>query len=159
MRPNSSWIKRNFQRFNFLCFGGKLPIPKFYVKNIGKKVLGECGFTNTVYYYTDDKEANLYVEIDGIERIIKKDNFDIAKPYIVLNSEYIGPKHMWIDILLHEMCHLAVYFECKGVKRNHGKLFHSFARLVINKMGGKIKIENIIGSGYSSHGCIKHSPN
>lgn len=159
----TGWMQEKFDEFNAAYFGGRLMECQFSTFSTGKgsqgRTLGRFSLKNCGYNSVD-RRRKLYhfgylpgeVSIQKWGRPcieITRENFvRICQPMISLNANYTWNEISAQLVLIHEMCHYAVYVSngyCREA-RSHGARFMAFARQVDSLSEGKYTVNKVATS-------------
>lgn len=88
-------------------------------------------------YYASQRLDELNVDID------RNNFFEYTKPMIGLNGHYKRTEHMWLNTLVHEMCHYYTYMDGNVPVQAHGREFRQIATVVGTRSNGIFEIKRL----------------
>ena len=144
--PTVDWIAEKYFELNEWLFNGKLGNCLFEVYTSGKgmeRSLGHFRFTGTNVKY-DKRTRQMYYAGYGYKENIDADNFVYyTKPMIGLNGNYKRTEHMWLNTLVHEMCHYYTYMNGRVPVQAHGTEFRRIGQIVGVRSNGVFDIKRL----------------
>lgn len=146
--PTVDWIAEKYFELNEWLFNGKLGNCLFEVYTSGKgmeRSLGHFRLTGKGVKYNKRTRRMFWVDpvwLDKVE-ITAKNFVEDAKPMIGLNGNYKRTEHMWLNTLVHEMCHYYTYMNGYVPVQAHGKEFRYIAAVVGHMSGGVFEIKRL----------------
>ena len=148
--PTVDWIAEKYFELNEWLFNGKLGNCLFEVYTSGKgmeRSLGHFRFTGTGVKY-DKRTRRMYwvdpVYHNSLEVHINAANFvKYTKPMIGLNGNYKRTEHMWLNTLVHEMCHYYTYMNGQVPVQAHGTEFRQIGQIVGIRSNGVFDIKRL----------------
>ena len=144
--PTVDWIAEKYFELNEWLFNGKLGNCLFEVYTSGKgmeRSLGHFRFTGTNIKY-DKRTRQMYYANYGYKENIDADNFVYyTKPMIGLNGNYKRTEHMWLNTLVHEMCHYYTYMNGRVPVQAHGTEFRHIGSIVGIRSNGIFNIKRL----------------
>ena len=144
--PTVDWIAEKYFELNEWLFNGKLGNCLFEVYTSGKgmeRSLGHFRFTGTGVKY-DKRTRQMYYTSYGYKENIDADNFAYyTKPMIGLNGNYKRTEHMWLNTLVHEMCHYYTYMNGRVPVQAHGTEFRQIGQIVGARSNGVFDIKRL----------------
>jgi len=144
--PTVDWIAEKYFELNEWLFNGKLDNCLFEVYTSGKgmeRSLGHFRFTGTNVKY-DKRTRQMYYTSYGYKENIGADNFVYyTKPMIGLNGNYKRTEHMWLNTLVHEMCHYYTYMNGRVPVQAHGTEFRQIGQIVGIRSNGVFDIKRL----------------
>lgn len=144
--PTVDWIAEKYFELNEWLFNGKLGNCLFEVYTSGKgmeRSLGHFRFTGTNIKY-DKRTRQMYYTSYGYRENIDADNFvHYTKPMIGLNGNYKRTEHMWLNTLVHEMCHYYTYMNGRVPVQAHGTEFRHIGSIVGIRSNGVFDIKRL----------------
>lgn len=145
--PTVSWMSNKYNEMNKLLFDGSLGPCQFeiFTKGSGSqgKTLGYflCSGRNLK---ADRRTRRIFKEtiFDRID--VDKDNFyEMCKPIIALNGNYVGLEKSFLTTLVHEMCHYYTYMRGLCPRQAHGPEFRHICSVVAYRSNGEFTIERV----------------
>lgn len=121
MIPTIPFIKRKFDEYNRLMFGGKLPDIPIKLSN-AKSFLGVCSYKKK------------RVGITG-----KTVNYDFA---LRINTRIDLPQNVVEDTIIHEMIHYYIAYNQIKDTSAHGELFRSMMQDINRKFGRNVSVSH-----------------
>ena len=144
--PTVDWIAEKYFELNEWLFNNKLGNCLFEVYTSGKgmeRSLGHFRFTGTNIKY-DKRTRQMYYANYGYKENIDADNFVYyTKPMIGLNGNYKRTEHMWLNTLVHEMCHYYTYMNGRVPVQAHGTEFRHIGSIVGIRSNGVFDIKRL----------------
>lgn len=116
MRPTQDQVNKWFDRYNILCFEGKLPRPQIKL-NTRYGVMGLTKYCVVSYPNGETRCTDISIEIS-----IRRDL----------------PEQEYIDTIIHEMIHYYIAYNNLKDNAPHGVLFQQIMQNIINRHGIKI---------------------
>lgn len=148
--PTVDWIAEKYFELNEWLFNGKLGNCLFEVYTSGKgmeRSLGHFRFTGKGVKYNKRTRRMYWVDpvwLDVLEIDITADNFvEYTKPMIGLNGNYKRTEHMWLNTLVHEMCHYYTYMDGRVPVQAHGTEFRRIGQIVGARSNGVFDIKRL----------------
>lgn len=148
--PTVDWIAEKYNELNSWLFGGRLGDCLFEVFTSGKgmeRSLGHFRFTGTNIKYDKDTREMYWADPKGgglLKFPINRNNFAYyIKPMIGLNGHYKRTEFMWLNTLVHEMCHYYTYMDGVIPVQPHGVKFRQIGALIERKSNGVFKIKTL----------------
>lgn len=148
--PTVDWIAEKYFELNEWLFNGKLGNCLFEVYTSGKgmeRSLGHFRFTGTGVKYNKRTRRMYWVDpvnINSWEVHINAENFvKYTKPMIGLNGNYKRTEHMWLNTLVHEMCHYYTYMNGQVPVQAHGTEFRQIGQIVGVRSNGVFDIKRL----------------
>ena len=145
--PTVDWITEKYFELNEWLFNGRLDNCLFEVYTSGKgmeRSLGHFRFTGNGVKYNKRTGQMYYYTGYGEKEKIDADNFALyTKPMIGLNGNYKRTEYMWLNTLVHEMCHYYTYMGGRRPVRAHGIDFRQIASIVGIRSNGIFNIKRI----------------
>lgn len=148
--PTVDWIAEKYFELNEWLFNGKLGNCLFEVYTSGKGMessLGHFRFTGTGVKYNKRTRRMYWVDhvwLDVLEIDITAENFvEYTKPMIGLNGNYKRTEHMWLNTLVHEMCHYYTYMDGVVPVQAHGTEFRQIGQIVGARSNGVFDIKRL----------------
>jgi hypothetical protein len=148
--PTVDWIAEKYFELNEWLFNGKLGNCLFEVYTSGKgmeRSLGHFRFTGTGVKYNKRTRRMYWVDpvwLDVLEVDITAENFvEYTKPMIGLNGNYKRTEHMWLNTLVHEMCHYYTYMNGRVPVQAHGTEFRQIGQIVGTRSNGVFDIKRL----------------
>ena len=148
--PTVDWIAEKYFELNEWLFNGKLGNCLFEVYTSGKgmeRSLGHFRFTGQGVKYNKRTRRMYWVDpvwLDVLEIDITADNFvEYTKPMIGLNGNYKRTEHMWLNTLVHEMCHYYTYMDGRVPVQAHGTEFRRIGQIVGARSNGVFDIKRL----------------
>jgi hypothetical protein len=148
--PTVDWIAEKYFDLNEWLFKGELGECLFEIYTSGKgmeRSLGHFRFTGTGVKY--NKRTRRMYWVDPIytdipeEDIYKGNFFKYTKPMIGLNGNYKRTEHMWLNTLVHEMCHYYTYMNGRVPVQAHGTEFRQIGQIVGDRSNGIFDIKRL----------------
>ena len=147
--PTVDWIAEKYFELNEWLFKGKLGNCLFEIYTTGKGMettLGHFRFTGTNIKY-DKRTRQMYYAEFGLKENINADNFvHYTRPMIGLNGNYKRTEHMWLNTLVHEMCHYYTYMNGRVPVQAHGTEFREIGQIVGIRSNGVFDIKRLCDS-------------
>ena len=147
--PTVDWIAEKYFELNEWLFKGKLGNCLFEIYTTGKGMettLGHFRFTGTNIKY-DKRTRQMYYAEFGLKENINADNFvHYTRPMIGLNGNYKRTEHMWLNTLVHEMCHYYTYMNGRVPVQAHGTEFRHIGSIVGIRSNGIFDIKRLCDS-------------
>ena len=144
--PTVDWIAEKYFELNEWLFKGKLGNCLFEIYTTGKGMettLGHFRFTGTNIKY-DKRTRQMYYAGYGLKENINADNFvHYTRPMIGLNGNYKRTEHMWLNTLVHEMCHYYTYMNGRVPVQAHGTEFRHIGSIVGIRSNGIFDIKRL----------------
>lgn len=144
--PTVDWIAEKYFELNEWLFKGKLGNCLFEIYTTGKGMettLGHFRFTGTNIKY-DKRTRQMYYAEFGLKENINADNFvHYTRPMIGLNGNYKRTEHMWLNTLVHEMCHYYTYMNGRVPVQAHGTEFREIGQIVGIRSNGIFDIKRL----------------
>lgn len=148
--PTVDWIAEKYFELNEWLFNGKLGNCLFEVYTSGKgmeRSLGHFRFTGKGVKYNKRTRRMYWVDpvyIGPLEVHINAENFvKYTKPMIGLNGNYKRTEHMWLNTLVHEMCHYYTYMNGIVPVQAHGTEFRQIGQIVGIRSNGVFDIKRL----------------
>jgi hypothetical protein len=148
--PTVDWIAEKYFELNEWLFNGKLGNCLFEVYTSGKgmeRSLGHFRFTGKGVKYNKRTRRMFWVDpvwLDVLEVDITAENFvEYTKPMIGLNGNYKRTEHMWLNTLVHEMCHYYTYMNGRVPVQAHGAEFRQIGQIVGDRSNGIFDIKRL----------------
>ena len=148
--PTVDWIAEKYFELNEWLFNGKLGNCLFEVYTSGKgmeRSLGHFRFTGTGVKYNKRTRRMYWVDPvyhNSLEVHINAANFvKYTKPMIGLNGNYKRTEHMWLNTLVHEMCHYYTYMNGQVPVQAHGTEFRQIGQIVGIRSNGVFDIKRL----------------
>lgn len=148
--PTVDWIAEKYFELNEWLFNGKLGNCLFEVYTSGKgmeRSLGHFRFTGKGVKYNKRTRRMYWVDpvwLDVLEVDITAENFvEYTKPMIGLNGNYKRTEHMWLNTLVHEMCHYYTYMNGRVPVQAHGTEFRQIGQIVGIRSNGVFDIKRL----------------
>lgn len=148
--PTVDWIAEKYFELNEWLFNGKLGNCLFEVYTSGKgmeRSLGHFRFTGKGVKYNKRTRRMYWVDpvwVDVLEVNITAENFvEYTKPMIGLNGNYKRTEHMWLNTLVHEMCHYYTYMNGRVPVQAHGTEFRQIGQIVGVRSNGVFDIKRL----------------
>ena len=156
--PTVDWIADKYFELNEWLFNGRLGNCLFEVFTRGEGMetsLGHFRLTGRSVKYNKRTRQMFYVGYDHKENIdadnfayykenINADNFAYyTKPMIGLNGNYKRTEHMWLNTLVHEMCHYYTYMGGRVPIQAHGIEFRQIGQIVGIRSNGIFDIKRL----------------
>ena len=147
--PTVDWIAEKYFELNEWLFKGKLGNCLFEIYTTGKGMettLGHFRFTGT-NIKCDKRTRQMYYAEFGLKENINVDNFVYyTRPMIGLNGNYKRTEHMWLNTLVHEMCHYYTYMNGRVPVQAHGTEFRHIGSIVGIRSNGIFDIKRLCDS-------------
>lgn len=148
--PTVDWIAEKYFELNEWLFKGKLGNCLFEVYTTGKGMettLGHFRFTGNGIKY-NKRTRRMYwadpVYLGDLKVDITTNNFaEYTKPMIGLNGNYKRTEHMWLNTLVHEMCHYYTYMNGRVPVQAHGTEFREIGQIVGIRSNGIFDIKRL----------------
>lgn len=148
--PTTDWMKEKYDELNKWLFGGRLGNCLFEIYTTGKgaeRSLGHFRFTGSNIKY-DRRTREMYWSDPkyggSLKFPINNSNFvHYTQPMIGFNGHYKRTEHMWLNTLVHEMCHYYTYMNGYVPVQAHGKEFRNIAAVVGHRSGGVFEIKRL----------------
>ena len=144
--PTVDWITEKYFELNGWLFNGRLGNCLFEIYTTGEGMetsLGHFRFTGRGVKY-NKRTRQMYYTDYGREEKIDADNFVYyAKPMIGLNGNYKRTEYMWLNTLVHEMCHYYTYMGGRVPVQAHGIEFRQIASIVGIRSNGIFEIKRL----------------
>ena len=144
--PTVDWIADKYFELNEWLFNGRLGNCLFEIFTTGEGMetsLGHFRLTGRSVKYNKRTRQMFYVGYDHKENI-NADNFAYyTKPMIGLNGNYKRTEHMWLNTLVHEMCHYYTYMGGRVPIQAHGIEFKQIASIVGIRSNGIFDIKRL----------------
>ena len=144
--PTVDWITEKYFDLNEWLFNSRLGNCLFEIYTTGEGMetsLGHFRFTGRGVKY-NKRTRQMYYTDYGQEKKIDADNFVYyAKPMIGLNGNYKRTEHMWLNTLVHEMCHYYTYMGGRVPIQAHGIEFRQIASIVGIRSNGIFDIKRL----------------
>lgn len=142
-RPTVEWMQDKYDEMNQALFGGSLGQCYFRVFTSGKGsqggVLGWFKISNRGVY-VNRSTRRMYMR----DTLATRQNFfDLCKPLIEVNGNYLGTEYGFLCTLVHEMCHYYTYMYGYVPKQGHGREFKDIAETVSARSNGMFTIKRI----------------
>lgn len=148
--PTVDWIAEKYFELNEWLFNGKLGNCLFEVYTSGKgmeRSLGHFRFTGQGVKYNKRTRRMYWVDPvyhNSLEVHINAANFvKYTKPMIGLNGNYKRTEHMWLNTLVHEMCHYYTYMNGQVPVQAHGTEFRQIGQIVGIRSNGVFDIKRL----------------
>ena len=144
--PTVDWIAEKYFELNEWLFKGKLGNCLFEIYTTGKGMettLGHFRLTGTNIKY-DKRTRQMYYAGYGLKENINADNFvHYTRPMIGLNGNYKRTEHMWLNTLVHEMCHYYTFMNGRVPVQAHGTEFRHIGSIVGIRSNGIFDIKRL----------------
>ena len=144
--PTVDWIAEKYFELNEWLFKGKLGNCLFEIYTTGKGMettLGHFRLTGTNIKY-DKRTRQMYYAGYGLKENINADNFvHCTRPMIGLNGNYKRTEHMWLNTLVHEMCHYYTFMNGRVPVQAHGTEFRHIGSIVGIRSNGIFDIKRL----------------
>lgn len=148
--PTVDWIADKYFELNEWLFNGKLGNCLFEVYTSGKggeTSLGHFRFTGKGVKYRRNTRQMYWTDpiyLDTLDVEIDSSNFfEYTKPMIGLNGNYKRTEHMWLNTLVHEMCHYYTYMNGYVPVQAHGAEFRRIGSIVGTRSNGIFEIKRL----------------
>lgn len=145
--PTVDWIAEKYYELNEWLFNGRLDNCLFEVFTRGEGMetsLGHFRFTGRGVKYNKRTGQMYYYTGYGEKEKIDADNFALyTKPMIGLNGNYKRTEYMWLNTLVHEMCHYYTYMGGRRPVQAHGIYFRQIASIVGIRSNGIFDIKRL----------------
>ena len=145
--PTVDWIADKYFELNEWLFNGRLGNCLFEVFTRGEGMetsMGHFRFTGRGIKYSERTGQMYYYPDYGQKEKIDADNFALyTKPMIGLNGNYKRTEYMWLNTLVHEMCHYYTYMGGRRPVQAHGIDFRQIASIVGIRSNGIFDIKRI----------------
>lgn len=145
--PTVDWIADKYFELNEWLFNGRLGNCLFEVFTRGEGMetsLGHFRFTGRGIKYSERTGQMYYYTGYGEKEKIDANNFALyTKPMIGLNGNYKRTEYMWLNTLVHEMCHYYTYMGGRRPVQAHGIDFRQISSIVGIRSNGIFNIKRI----------------
>lgn len=145
--PTVDWIADKYFELNEWLFNGRLGNCLFEVFTRGEGMetsMGHFRFTGRGIKYSERTGQMYYYTGYGEKEKIDANNFALyTKPMIGLNGNYKRTEYMWLNTLVHEMCHYYTYMGGRRPVQAHGIDFRQIASIVGIRSNGIFNIKRI----------------
>ena len=145
--PTVDWIADKYFELNEWLFNGRLGNCLFEVFTRGEGMetsLGHFRFTGRGIKYSERTGQMYYYTGYGEKEKIDANNFALyTKPMIGLNGNYKRTEYMWLNTLVHEMCHYYTYMGGRRPVQAHGIDFRQMASIVGIRSNGIFNIKRL----------------
>lgn len=145
--PTVDWIADKYFELNEWLFNGRLGNCLFEVFTRGEGMetsLGHFRLTGRGIKYSERTGQMYYYPDYGQKEKIDADNFALyTKPMIGLNGNYKRTEYMWLNTLVHEMCHYYTYMGGRRPVQAHGIDFRQISSIVGIRSNGIFNIKRI----------------
>ena len=145
--PTVDWIAEKYYELNEWLFNGRLDNCLFEVFTRGEGMetsMGHFRFTGRGVKYNKRTGQMYYYTGYGEKEKIDADNFALyTKPMIGLNGNYKRTEYMWLNTLVHEMCHYYTYMGGRRPVQAHGIYFRQIASIVGIRSNGIFDIKRL----------------
>ena len=145
--PTVDWIADKYFELNEWLFNGRLGNCLFEVFTRGEGMetsLGHFRFTGRGIKYSERTGQMYYCPDYGQKEKIDANNFALyIKPMIGLNGNYKRTEYMWLNTLVHEMCHYYTYMGGRVPVQAHGIEFRQIASIVGIRSNGIFDIKRL----------------
>ena len=145
--PTVDWIADKYFELNEWLFNGRLGNCLFEVFTRGEGMetsMGHFRFTGRGIKYSERTGQMYYYPDYGQKEKIDADNFALyTKPMIGLNGNYKRTEYMWLNTLVHEMCHYYTYMGGRRPVQAHGIDFRQISSIVGIRSNGIFNIKRI----------------
>ena len=145
--PTVDWIAEKYYELNEWLFNGRLDNCLFEVFTRGEGMetsMGHFRFTGRGVKYNKKTGQMYYYTGYGEKEKIDADNFALyTKPMIGLNGNYKRTEYMWLNTLVHEMCHYYTYMGGRRPVQAHGIYFRQIASIVGIRSNGIFDIKRL----------------
>ena len=150
----NSWMDSWFDRLNQELFGGVLQKCDLSVFSSGKdsgNALGWFSINNdniriergSRQMYDASHCVNLSGKVYGKTYIDSKNFVQMCQPSIQVNGNYTGNELVFLNTLIHEMCHYYTYYNGYAPKQPHGVEFKRVAAMIARKTNNFISIQRL----------------
>lgn len=119
MRATIPYIQERFDKYNALCFEGKLP-PIAFKLSKARTFLGRIEYK---------RHYNLWGRLKSCSDYMMR-----------ISTCYDLPEDKLDDIIIHEMIHYWIAWSCTRDRSAHGPVFRSMMKEINNKFGRHITI-------------------
>ena len=145
--PTVDWIAEKYYELNEWLFNGRLDNCLFEVFTRGEGMetsMGHFRLTGRGVKYNKKTGQMYYYTGYGEKEKIDADNFALyTKPMIGLNGNYKRTEYMWLNTLVHEMCHYYTYMGGRRPVQAHGIYFRQIASIVGIRSNGIFDIKRL----------------
>ena len=145
--PTVDWIADKYFELNEWLFNGRLGNCLFEVFTRGEGMetsMGHFRFTGRGVKYSERTGQMYHYTGYGEKEKIDADNFALyTKPMIGLNGNYKRTEYMWLNTLVHEMCHYYTYMGGRVPVQAHGIEFRQIASIVGIRSNGIFDIKRL----------------
>lgn len=145
--PTVDWIAEKYYELNEWLFNGRLDNCLFEVFTRGEGMetsMGHFRLTGRGVKYNKRTGQMYYYTGYGEKEKIDADNFALCtKPMIGLNGNYKRTEYMWLNTLVHEMCHYYTYMGGRRPVQAHGIYFRQIASIVGIRSNGIFDIKRL----------------
>ena len=121
-----------------------------------ERSLGHFRLTGKGVKYNKKTRRMYWVDPVWLDKVyITTDNFvEYVKPMIGLNGNYKRTEHMWLNTLVHEMCHYYTYMNGRVPVQAHGNEFYSIGQIVgIKNMSNDLSVNPIKNKNLKEEGA------
>ena len=145
--PTVDWMADKYFELNEWLFNGRLGGCLFEIFTTGKGMetsLGHFRFTGRGVKYNERIRQMYHYTGYGEKEKINADNFALyTKPMIGLNGNYKRTEYMWLNTLVHEMCHYYTYMKGRVPVQAHGTEFRQISSIVGIRSNGIFDIKRL----------------
>lgn len=149
-KPTVEWMREKYDEMNAKLFNGMLGECGFSIFTSGRgsngKVLGYFQMKSPHHLKCDRYTRKMFIEYrySGERVYIDEKTFVLyCYPSISINGNYSGKEEVFLNTLVHEMCHYYTYMNGFVPTQAHGKEFRHIASIVSSRSGGLITIQRL----------------
>lgn len=154
-KPTTEWMTAKYAEMNSELFGGKLGSCDFGIFTTGRGsqggVLGWFKITGSGIRIKRSNRSLYRKGLNGLDIYVDNKNFyNICKPRIELNGNYLGTEKGFLTTLVHEMCHYYTFMNGYVPVQCHGREFKEIANIVSIKSNGLFTIQRLASAEHMS---------
>lgn len=149
-KPTVEWMREKYDEMNVKLFNGMLGECSFSIFTSGRgsngNVLGYFQMKSPYHLKCDRYTRKMFIEYrySGERVYIDEKTFVLyCYPSISINGNYSGKEEVFLNTLVHEMCHYYTYMNGRAPKQSHGTEFKKIALLVSSNSNGLISIQRL----------------
>lgn len=144
--PTVEWMYRRYDEMNQKLFNGSLGACKLKIFTTGKGSQGNTlgSFRMDARNLKYDSQNRMYKLTSFGNVYIDRSNFvELCNPTILINGNYHGVEIVFLNTLVHEMCHYYNYMEGIVPNSGHGREFYDIGEKVAIRSNGLFNIQRL----------------
>lgn len=149
-KPTVEWMREKYDEMNAKLFNGMLGECGFFIFTSGRgsngRTLGYFQMKSPHKLKCNRYTRKMFIEYrySGERVYIDRKTFELyCYPSISINGNYSGKEEVFLNTLVHEMCHYYTYMNGFVPTQAHGREFRDIASIVSSRSGGLITIKRL----------------